>query len=124
LISARVIAPRGWPPGEHQVEQQREGEAGGQHAEAADQWGPLVPADPHGREPDQAGEHGQVTHPPCRSVEGGDQAGQDQRKTGRDRERGGQAGASGVGREPAGTPRDGQGAQTKGERERPGGQPR
>jgi hypothetical protein len=63
--------------GEDQVEQQREGQAGGEHAEAADQRGSLVPAHPHRCKPDQPGEHGQVTDPPCRAAERGDQAGQD-----------------------------------------------
>jgi hypothetical protein len=106
------------------VEQQREGEAGGEHAEAADQRGSLVPADPHGCEPDQAGEEGQVTDPPRPVAEGGDQAGRHQAESGRDGERGGQPGVSGVGGEPAGALRDGQGAQADGERGRPGGQPR
>ena len=48
--------------GERQVQQQREGEAGGEHAEAPDQRGSLVPADPDGCEPDQTGEEGQVDY--------------------------------------------------------------
>ncbi len=106
------------------MQQQREGEAGGEHGEAADQRGSLVPADPDGREPDQTREYGQIAGPPCRPAESGDQAGQDQRETGRDGERGRQAGTSGVGGEPAGALRDGDSAQAQRERDRPGGEPR
>jgi hypothetical protein len=106
------------------VQQQREGEPGGQHAKAPHQRQSLVPADPRGREPDQTGKHGQLADPSCRSVEGGDQAGYHQRETGCDGERGGQAGASGVGGEPARALRDSKGAKAQGERDWPGGQPR
>ena len=57
--------------GEGQVEQQREGEPGGEHGQAPDQRRSLVPADPQRREPDQASEHGQIADPLCRPA-GGD----------------------------------------------------
>jgi hypothetical protein len=103
------VQPATWV-GDHQVEQQREGEAGGEHTEAPHKRRSPVPAHPHRREPDQTGEYGQLADPSCRAAEGGDQAGGHQRESGCDGERGGQAGVSGVGGEPAGTLRDCQSA--------------
>jgi hypothetical protein len=106
------------------MDQQGEGEPGGEHAQGPDQRRSPIPAHPHRGEPQQAGEHGQVADPSCLAAGGGDQAGPDQRQPGHDGKRCGQAGTSGVGGERAGAMSDGQGAKGEGERDRPGGQPR
>ena len=91
--------------GEHHVGEKREDEAGGDHADAADQQRTLRPSHPDRREPDKSREHGQdaeplrsgpseVTRPAARGRSRGD------------RQRGRKTRSPGVRRRPARTVRD------------------
>ena len=81
-----------------EVEEEREGEAGGERAEAQDERRPALPAGPERREPDETLPAGPGRRSVRRAGERRDDAGRHERETGDDGERGSELGLPGVGR--------------------------
>ena len=108
---------------EHEMDQEREGEAGGERAEAQYQRRPASPAGPERREPDKPCKQGQVADPSGRPGEGHDDTGRHERDARDDGEGGSEVGAPGIGRQLARAARDSERTEAVGERDRPGGEP-